>query len=377
MEVIARQNGVEHDAGDGGNGQRGQGNGGTTHMEGESVRKAQTTHQNDRGDDQIPRIGEVHLVLHHVPHADGGDHTVEDEADAADDSRGDGVDEGGELGAEGQHHRVDGGQPDHTRIVDPGEHQHAGVLTVSGVGGATEEARQRGGNAVADQRPVKARVLDEVLTHGGGDGGHIANVLHHGGDGDGGHHQDGGDVKLGDAAAEVGDEGLEAHPAGSGHAGKIHLSGNQGHNVGTHHAQQNGDNLDHTLAPDVGHDDDGHGHQSQPPAGGGVGHGGGGQVQADQDNDGTSDHRGQVVHDPVHAHGLDDQGQHHVQQAGHHNAAAGILELFRGLHSSVDTGVHLRHGLEPAQEGKGGTQEGRDLHPGAHMEKQRAEAGEK
>ena len=44
--------------------------------------------------------------------------------------------------------------------------------------------------------------------HGGGDGGHVADVLHHGGQGDGGHDQDGGDVKLGHL------EGGQAHDAG-------------------------------------------------------------------------------------------------------------------------------------------------------------------
>ena len=159
-------------------------------------------------------------------------------------------------------------------------------------------------------------------------------------------------------------------------AGEVHHAGHQGNYIGPHHAQQDGDNLDHALAPDIGHNDDGHGHQGQPPAGGGVGHGGGGQVQSDQDDDGAGDHGGQVVHDPVDAHGLDDQGQDHIQKARHHDAAAGVLELFRGLHGGVDAGVHLRHGLEAAQEGKGGAQEGGDLQPGAHMEKEGAEAGE-
>ena len=78
----------------------------------------------------------------------------------------------------------------------------------------------------------------------------------------------------------------------------------------------------------------------------------------------------------LHAHRLDDGGQHHVQQAGHHNAAAGVLELFRGVHVGVLAGVQLGHGLKAAQEGEGGAQEGGHLHLGAHVEEQGAEAGE-
>ena len=296
-----------------------------------------------------------------------------------------------EEGGEGQDQRVDGGQPDDPGVVHPGEHQHAGVLTVGGVGRAAEQAGQGGGDAVADEGAVQAGVFDEVLAHGGGDGGHIADVLHHGGDGDGGHDQDGGQVKLGHRAAEVGEEGLEAQDAGVGQAGEVHQGhniarriqgggaqgvGDDGHDVRAHHAQQDGDDLDHAAAPDVGHDDDGHGHQGQPPAGLGVIDGGGGQVQADEDDDGAGDHRGQEAHDLAHAHGLDNGGQDDVQQAGHHDAAAGVLELFRGGHVGVFAGGQVGHRLKAAQEGEGGAQEGGHLHLGAHVEEQGAEAGE-
>ena len=83
----------------------------------------------------------IHPVLHHVPHAHGGDHAVQDEADAAYDGGGDGVDQRIELGGEGEHDGVDGCQPHDTGIVDLGQSQHAGVLTVGGVGGAAERRR--------------------------------------------------------------------------------------------------------------------------------------------------------------------------------------------------------------------------------------------
>ena len=161
---------------------------GLTDGEGDAVGEAQTAHQNDGGDNQVPGVSKVHPVFHHVAYADGGDHAVEDEGHAADDSGGDGVDDGGKGGGEGQNHRVNSGQTDHLGVIHTGEHQHAGVLAVSGVGGAAEQTGQRGGDAVADEGAVEAGVLQKVLAHSGGDGGHIADVFHHGGDGDGSHN---------------------------------------------------------------------------------------------------------------------------------------------------------------------------------------------
>ena len=51
VEVVAGQNGVQHDAGDGGDGQRGEGDGGAAHLEGQAAGEAQAAHQNDGGDD--------------------------------------------------------------------------------------------------------------------------------------------------------------------------------------------------------------------------------------------------------------------------------------------------------------------------------------
>ena len=208
-------------------------------------------------------------------------------------------------------------------------------------------------------------------------------MLHHGGDGDGGHHQDGRDVELGNAAAEVGEERLEAQQRSDSskqaldiQSGEVHHASDQGHHIGDDHTQQDGDDLHHALAPDIGHHDDSDGHQCQPPAGGGVGHSRGSQIQTDEDDDGAGDHRGQEVHDLVDAHHLDNGGQHHIQQARHHDAAAGVLQLLSGVHTGVDALVHSAHGGETAQEREGGTQESGDLHFGADMEEQRAEAGE-
>ena len=66
---------------------------------------------------------------------------------------------------------------------------------------------------------MQAGVGDEVATGGGGDSGHIADMLHHGGNGDGCHDEDGGDVELSN------DELLQTHEIGILHSGEIHLTG--------------------------------------------------------------------------------------------------------------------------------------------------------
>ena len=217
---------------------------------------------------------------------------------------------------------------------------------------------------------MQAGILDEVLAGSGGDGGNIADVLHHGGDGDGRHHKDGSDIKLGNHKV------LQAHQLGFVHSGEVHLAEDQRHDVADHHAQQDGDDLDHALAPDVGHDNDHDGHQCQPPVGGRVIDGGTGQVQTDQDDDGAGDDGREEPHDLLGAHQLEQQGQHQIQQSGHHNAAQCVGQLLLAGHVGELTDVQLRHSLKAAQEGKGGTQESRHLKLCAQMEQQRTETGE-
>ena len=217
---------------------------------------------------------------------------------------------------------------------------------------------------------MQTGILDEVLAGGGGDGGDVADVLHHGGDGDGRHDQDRGHIELGQ------DELLQTHEVGAGHLGEVHLTGDQRYDVRAHHAQQDGDDLDHALAPDVGHDDDGDGHQCQPPAGGGVGHGGAGQVQTDEDDDGAGDDGREEPHDLLGTHQLEQQRQHQIQQTRDHHAAQRVGQLLLAGHGGELAGVQISHRLEAAQEREGGAQEGGHLELGTDVEQQCADTGE-
>ena len=84
---------------------------------------------------------------------------------------------------------------------------------------------------------------------------------------------------------------------------------------------------------------------------------------------------GEEPHDLLCAHQLEQQRQHQIQQARHHDAAHGIGQLVAVGHGGVPSGVEGRHGLEAAQIRKGRAQEGGDLQLGADVEQQRAETG--
>ena len=195
-------------------------------------------------------------------------------------------------------------------------------------------------------------------------------MLHHGGDGDGRHDQDRGHIELSQ------DELLQTHEVGAGHLGEVHLAGDQRYDVRAYHAQQDGDDLDHALAPDVGDDDDGDSHQGQPPTGGGIGHSGAGQVQTDEDDDGPGHDGREVAHDLLGTHQLEQQGQHQVQKTRDDHAAQGVGQLLLAGHGGELAGVQTSHRLEAAQEGEGGAQEGGYLKLGADVEQQGADTGE-
>ena len=196
-------------------------------------------------------------------------------------------------------------------------------------------------------------------------------MLHHGGQGDGHDGQDGGDVKLGHGAGAEGN----TEPVGRSDGGEVHPTHDQGRHIGDHHTDQDGQDLDHALAPDVADHHGAQGDQGQQPVGRAVLDGGGGQDQADGNDDGAGNHRREEPHDPAHAEGGDQAAHDQVQQAGRHHAAAGV-----GQHLGVGDGQvaaficqHGGHNAEAAQKRKGRAQERGHLAAGDKVEQQRAQ----
>ena len=217
---------------------------------------------------------------------------------------------------------------------------------------------------------MQARVLNEVLFHGGGDGAHIADVLHHGGQRDGHHHGDGrskqGSVHItGQAEHGVRPGKGQADPGSFGYGGKVHLAAQRAYQIGTHNAQQNRDDLQHALAPDVEHHHNQHRQHGNPPVVGTVVHGAVGQGDTNADDNGAGYHRREVAHDLPGAKEAEQLGNDHIQQPGASHAHAGVGNPVR---ARAAVNHQTLHGRVTTQEGEGGTQERRNLSLGNQME---------
>lgn len=378
--IVAGQDGVEQDADDGSDGQTGQIDRDAAHHEGQAAHRveAQRRHQNDSSNDQVAAVGEVHPVLDHVADTDGRDHAVQHEADAADDAGGDGVDDRLKLGAEAQDDGQYRSDADDQRVVDTAQRENAGVLAVGGVGRAAQQAGHGGRKTVAHQGAVQAGVVDIVVADGGADGGDIADVLHHGRQCDGQNGEEGADELRAAVDGEQAHGVLmqrDAEPVGGSDGLEIHGAGHESDRVGDQNTDENGQDLDHALAPDVADDDRTQRHKGQQPVRLTVGDGRGSQDQADGDDDGARDHRREELHDAADAEGGDEQADHQIQDAGEGNACAGIGQHLRVGNGQVAVGIcqHGGHDGKAAQIGKRRAKESRDLAPGDQMEQQRAQ----
>ena len=382
LVVVTGQDGVEQNAGNGSDGQTGQVDVNACDGKADAAHRveAQGAHQNDSGHDQVAAVGKVHAVLHHIAHTDGGDHAVQHKADAADDAGGDGVDDSLKLGAEAQDDGQHGSNADDQRIVDLAQSQHAGVLAVGGIGRAAQQAGHGGCQTVAQQGAVQAGVVDIVVAHGCADGGDIAHMLHHGCQCNG----DDGEQCADELRAAVDGKqahGLlvqrDAHPCSLRNALEVHCTGHQCHCVGHQHTDEDGQDLDHALAPDVAHDDSAQCHKGQQPVGLAVGDSRGSKDQTDGDNDGAGDHRREELHDAADAKGGDQQAGHQIDQTRECNGSAGIGQHLGVGNGQVAIGIsqHGSHDGEAAQICKGGAEECRDLLFGDEVEQQRAQTG--
>ena len=209
-------------------------------------------------------------------------------------------------------------------------------------------------------------------------------MLHHGGKAQGHDGDDGGEQQVPvhiPPGEEAEDRLVHLHRQGkeSGLADVFHESRPdlrvKGHRqqVGARHAQEDGEDLHHAPAPDVGRHDDENGGDGDPPAAGAVIDGRGGEVQADGDDDGSCDDGREEAHDPLHPEGPDESRQHRVDKAGAGHAEAGVGQQLRVGDAAVD---QRGDGGVAAQEGEGGAQEGRDLSAGDEVEEQRPQARE-
>ena len=79
----------------------------------------------------------------------------------------------------------------------------------------------------------------------------------------------------------------KAHPGSVLDGSEVTKAEAGSYQIGAQHAQEDGDNLDHLLTPDVADDDDHNGQDGDPPVLVAVADGAAGERKADGDDDGT------------------------------------------------------------------------------------------
>ena len=117
----------------------------------------------------------------------------------------------------------------------------------------------------------------------------------------------------------------KANPSSLADDGAVHLTGAGCHNVAYQHTEQDGNNLDHTLAPDVTDNDDDNGNQGHPPATENALNRSAGKDKTYRDNNGTCDDRWEQLHNTLDAKGFDAACQNKIKQSGggHTDASVG------------------------------------------------------
>ena len=147
---------------------------------------------------------------------------------------------------------------------------------------------------------------------------------------------------------------------------EVNSAGHKRNRVGDQHTDQDGQDLDHALAPDVADDDGSQRHKGQQPVGLAVGDGTRGQDQADGDDDGARDNRREELHHLADAERGDQAAEQHVDQTGQRHSRAGVGQV-------LGVGTAVRHDGEAAQIRKAGAQERGHLALAQEVEQQRAQ----
>ena len=140
-----------------------------------------------------------------------------------------------------------------------------------------------------------------------------------------------------------------------------------GDNVGGEHADEDGDDLYHALAPHVARDDHDHRDDRDEPVGFAVIDSGGGEDQADGNDDRAGDDRGKEAHDLLHADALDYRRKDNIHKAGDCDAEAGVGQQL-GFAVGSDCPV-------TGEVSEGGAEESGNFALGDKVEQQCAETG--
>ena len=233
---------------------------------------------------------------------------------------------------------------------------------------------------------MQSGVSNIVLTDGGGYRTDIADMLDHGRQGQ---RHDGEYCAQEHAGVNIHIEQVEyavfPHDGQADNLGLRDLFRNSsagggvyehGDEVGAEHAEEDGDDLGHALAPDVEADDDDDGRCGYDPVFVAVVDSRGGQDKADGNDDGACDYRGEELHDLFYAECLEQRRQDDIHKSCAGDAEACVNEevvIIYGVTGCVCTDGADR--IVAADEGKGRAEKCGNLALCQHVEQQSAEAG--
>ena len=117
-----------------------------------------------RSEDQISRLGIVYLLFDEHADTRRSDEAEEEDADAAHDGSRDGVDEGCDFSDEGEKDSEDSGTADDPSTIDASHGHDAHVFAVGSIRCRTDAAGNHIGEAISEEGPMEAGVLDQIST---------------------------------------------------------------------------------------------------------------------------------------------------------------------------------------------------------------------
>ena len=166
---------------------------------------------------------------------------------------------------------------------------------------------------------MQTGILDKVPAHCGGNGGYIADMLHHGSQRDGHDGNQRSNQHLPVPVAQDREYRLipvdgQPHPLGVLKRCKVYPSQHCRQQIGTHHTNDNGNDLDHTFSPDITDDHQQNGCEGDEPVGSAAVNSGRGQRQADGNDNGSGDDGREELHHPARAKKFNQQRQQQIQK---------------------------------------------------------------
>ena len=325
---------------------------------------ADTDGQRDGCDDDIARHVEVDLMLDHVLHTHRGDRAEEQQHDATQNGRGDGLQQGRDLADDGEDNTRNGSDADDLRMGDTRDLHGTCHLTIGGHWRTAHEGSKETSQTVAKHRAMQTRRLDEVFLSHSTHHIDIADMLDHWGDGHRNHEHKGLPGKL--RQLEVGDAARQGKPRGSGHSREVDEAHEEGHDITHDDAYHHRNELHKALAKGEHEDGGDQRDEGQEPVLLRHVHGSRRERETDEDDDWTDDHRGEETGDERMSLPLD-EGRHHEVDQCHASDTC-----YRARHAPL-----LRGRDDRGDEGEAGAKEDGHLAFGDQMEDKRTDTSGK